>query len=123
MDNLSREVLEVDVLFVGAGPASLAGSIHLNRLLKSEGIDASIAIIEKASEVGAHSLSGAVIDPKTLIELFPETNIEDFPFEFPVNKEYMFYLSRGMKFSVPFIPKPMSHHGCFITSIGKITRW
>ena len=55
MDNLSREILEVDVLFVGAGPASLAGSIHLNRLLKSEGIDASIAIIEKASEVGAHS--------------------------------------------------------------------
>ena len=123
MDNLLREILEVDILFVGAGPASLAGSIHLNRLLKSEGIDASIAIIEKASEVGAHSLSGAVIDPKTLIELFPETNIEDFPFEFPVNKEYMYYLSKGMKFSVPFIPKPMSHHGCFITSIGKITRW
>ena len=120
---MDREKLEIDVLFVGAGPASLAGSIHLKRLFKESGIDASVAIIEKASEVGAHSLSGAVVDPRTLLELFPESSVEDFPFEFPVNKEYMYYMTKGMKFSVPYIPGPMSHHGCYITSIGKLTRW
>ena len=123
MDNLEREILDIDVLFVGGGPASLAGALHLNKLAKNESIDVSIAIIEKASEVGAHSLSGAVVDPKTLNELFPNLSNEDFPFEFPVDKEYMFYLTKNKKFSVPFIPKPMSHHGCYITSIGKLTRW
>ena len=123
MDNAEREVLNVDILFVGAGPASLAGALHLNRLIKKDNIDISIAIIEKASEVGAHSLSGAVVDPKTLNELFPELSNEDFPFESPVNQEYMYYLTKNKKFSVPFIPKPMSHHGCYITSIGKLTRW
>ena len=79
-----REVLDLDVLFVGAGPASLAGALHLNNLLKESNVEASIAIIEKASEVGAHSLSGAVVDPKSLNELFPNLSNEDFPFEFPV---------------------------------------
>ena len=58
-----REVLELDVLFVGAGPASLAGAIHLQNLLKESGNKASIAILEKAGEIGAHSLSGAIVDP------------------------------------------------------------
>ena len=123
MNNSSREVLDVDILFVGAGPASLAGALHLKNSLDKENIDVSIAIIEKASEVGAHSLSGAVVDPRSLNELFPDLSNEDFPFEFSVSKEYMFYLSQSKKFSVPFIPKPMSHHGCYITSIGKLTRW
>ena len=64
-----REVLEVDALFVGAGPAGLGGAIYLSRLLKKSGRTVSIAVIEKAKEVGAHSLSGAVVDPKALIEL------------------------------------------------------
>ena len=97
MDSLDREVLEVDILFVGAGPASLAGALHLSQLIKKENINASIAIIEKASEVGAHSLSGAVVDPRTLNELFPELSNEDFPFEFPVNEEHMFYLTKNKK--------------------------
>jgi len=123
MDSTNREVLDIDILFVGGGPASLAGALHLKDSLNKDNIDASIAIIEKASEVGAHSLSGAVVDPRSLRELFPELSNEDFPFEFPVNKEYMYYLSKNRKFSVPFIPKPMSHHGCYIASIGKLTRW
>ena len=123
MDNEQREILEVDFLFVGAGPASLAGALQLNNLLKETNPELSIAIIEKASEVGAHSLSGAIVDPKTLNELFPNLNNEDFPFESSVNKEYMYYLTKKRKLSVPFIPKPMSHHGCYIASIGKLTRW
>ena len=123
MDNENREILEIDVLFVGAGPASLAGAIHLSNLFKKSNIEASIAIIEKAVEVGAHSLSGAVVDPKTLNELFPDLKNEEFPFEFSVDKEYMYYLSKNRKVSIPYIPPQMSHHGCYITSIGKLTRW
>lgn len=123
MDSENREILEIDVLFVGAGPASLAGAIHLSNLFKENKINASIAIIEKAAEVGAHSLSGAVVDPTSLNELFPEMKNEDFPFEFSVNKEYMYYLTKNKKISIPYIPPQMSHHGCYITSIGKLTRW
>jgi len=123
MDNAQREILEVDFLFVGAGPASLAGALHLNNLLKETNSEPSIAIIEKGSEVGAHSLSGAIVDPRSLNELFPNLKNEDFPFESPVNKEYMYYFTKKSKISIPFIPKPMSHHGCYIASIGKLTRW
>ena len=123
MDNQQREILEVDFLFVGGGPASLSGALHLKNLLKDSNPELSIAVIEKASEVGAHSLSGAVVDPVTLNELFPNLNNEDFPFEHEVDKEYMYYLTKKGKLSVPFIPKPMSHHGCYIASIGKLTRW
>ena len=123
MDSDQREILEVDFLFVGAGPASLVGALHLKNLLNDSNPDLSIAIIEKASEVGAHSLSGAVVDPVTLNELFPNLSNEDFPFENEVDKEYMYYLTKKGKLSVPFIPKPMSHHGCYIASIGKLTRW
>ena len=118
-----REVLELDVLFVGAGPASLAGAIHLQSLLKESGQKASIAILEKAGEIGAHSLSGAIVDPRTLKELFPDFDQQNIPFESEVTEEHLYYLTKAKKFSFPFIPSPMSHHGCYISSIGKLTRW
>ena len=65
MTEETRQVLDVDVLFVGAGSASLAGALHLKRIAGKAGLDISIAIIEKARELGAHSLSGAIIDPRT----------------------------------------------------------
>ena len=65
--NQQREELPIDVLFVGAGPASIAGAIHLKRHAKKNNLDIEIGIIEKATEVGAHSLSGAIVDPKSLI--------------------------------------------------------
>ena len=118
-----REILEVDVLFVGAGPASLSGAIHLNRLLKENGKEPSIAIIEKGAEVGAHSLSGAIVDPRALQELFPDYMDRGVPFESEVLEEHMYYLTLSRKVPFPFIPKSMSHHGCYVTSIGKLTRW
>ena len=122
--NQQREELPIDVLFVGAGPASIAGAIHLKRHAKKNNLDIEIGIIEKATEVGAHSLSGAIVDPKSLIELFPELPESDFPFEAPVKTEKMFYLKEsGGKLSFPYIPKAMSHHGCYVASIGKLTRW
>ena len=124
MDNNQREELPIDVLFVGAGPASLAGALNLKRLSKEKGLDLEIAIIEKGNEVGSHSLSGAIVDPRTLIELFPDLDISEFPFEAPVKTEKMFFLKEsGLKLSFPYIPKGMSHHGCYVASIGKLIRW
>ena len=118
-----REILDVDVLFVGAGPASLAGAIHLKRLLRESDQKASVAVLEKASEVGAHSLSGAIVDPRALRELFPENSVSDFPFEAEVSEEHLYYLTENRKIPFPFVPPSMSHHNCFVTSLGKLTRW
>ena len=124
MTQNQREELPIDVLFVGAGAASLAGALHLNRQAKKNNINLEIAIIEKANEVGSHALSGAVVDPITLRELFPEMSLDSFPFEAPVNAEKMYFLHKnGVKIGFPYIPKGMSHHGCFIASLGKLTRW
>ncbi|HIC51950.1 MAG TPA: electron transfer flavoprotein-ubiquinone oxidoreductase, partial [Candidatus Marinimicrobia bacterium] len=83
-----REVLELDVLFVGAGPASLAGAIHLQKLLKETGRVASVAVLEKAAEVGGHSLSGAIVDPRALLELLPDYESQNIPFESEVTEEH-----------------------------------
>ena len=120
---VEREVLDIDVLFVGAGPASLAGAIHLKRLLRESGQEASVAVLEKASEVGAHSLSGAIVDPRALRELFPDYNDPDFPFEAEVSEEHLYYLTETKKLPFPFVPPPMRHHNCFVASLGKLTRW
>ena len=120
---IEREVLEVDVLFVGAGPASLAGAVHLRQILRETGQDASVGVLEKAGEVGAHSLSGAIVDPRALRELFPDKNDQDFPFEAEVWEEHLYYLTGTRKISFPFIPPSMKHHGCFVASLGKLTRW
>ena len=118
-----REVLDLDVLFVGAGPASLAGAIHLKRLLSESGTEASVAVLEKASEIGAHSLSGAIVDPRSLRELFPDYPDTDLPFEAEVSEEHLYYLTENKKIPFPFVPPSMSHHHCFVTSLGKLTRW
>lgn len=118
-----REVLELDVLFVGAGPASLAGAIQLNRLFKESGQEASIAVLEKAAEVGAHSLSGAIVDPRSIAELFPNYADLNIPFEAEVSEERMYYLTEKKKLPFPYVPPSMRHHGCYVTSIGKLTRW
>ena len=73
MSEKNHQVLDVDVLFVGAGSASLAGALHLKNLTVNAGLDISIAIIEKSREIGAHSLSGAIIDPRSLNELIPNS--------------------------------------------------
>ena len=123
MTEETRQVLDVDVLFVGAGSASLAGALHLKRITSKAGLDISIAIIEKAREVGAHSLSGAIIDPRTLNELIPDHLEKGVPFEAEVAEEHMYYLSSKSKFRFPYLPKSMSHHGCYVASLGQFTRW
>jgi electron-transferring-flavoprotein dehydrogenase len=122
-----RETLEIDVLFVGAGPASLAGAFHLARLLRehneraAEPLEVSIAVLEKGREVSSHALSGAVVDARALAELFPD-DWRDAPFEGPVGKEQVLFLTRGGSHSLP-VPPPLQNHGCYVASLGKLLKW
>jgi len=135
MTDVEREVLEVDVLFVGAGPACLAGAIRLAQLARQhdERVDAAgagrklgelnIAVIEKGSEVGMHSLSGAVLDPRALRELFPDFESRDFPIDKHVETDAVLFLSEKGKFKLPITPPALQNHGNFVVSLHKVTRW
>jgi electron-transferring-flavoprotein dehydrogenase len=122
-----RETLDIDVLFVGAGPASLAGAYRLAQLVKNhnasaaEKLEVSIAVLEKGHEIGSHALSGAVIDPRALRELFPET-WKQAPFEGEVHAEKFLFLTRKRAFSLP-IPPPLENEGNYVGSIGKLLKW
>jgi electron-transferring-flavoprotein dehydrogenase len=124
------EVVETDVLIVGGGVAGLATAIHLADLAAAsapQGEGAKLAwnilVLEKGSSIGSHTLSGAVIDPSTLKELLPEVDPKDFPFESPVKKEGVYFLTRELALKAPFTPPFMGNHGNFVVSLGKMTRW
>ena len=119
-----REVLEVDVLIVGAGPAGLSAAYQLRKLLNESGReDASIAVLEKGKEVGAHIISGAVLDPRGIDELMPDWKEKGAPIEKPVEEDYVYYFTRKGKFSLPIIPPPLQNHGNYIISLNKFVRW
>ncbi|NUN53067.1 MAG: electron transfer flavoprotein-ubiquinone oxidoreductase [Planctomycetaceae bacterium] len=128
-----RETLEVDVLFVGGGPACLAGAYHLagllakeNERLAAEGrpaLQPSILLIDKAAEIGFHALSGAVLDPRALKELWPDFAAAGCPLEGPVVEDEVWFLTKGGKWKAPWIPAPLRNHGNFVASLGKVVRW
>ena len=125
---IERETLEMDVLFVGAGPAGLAGSYHLAQLIEAhnekgdgEAIEVAIGVLEKGKEVGSHILSGAVVDPRGLRELFPH-DWRDAPLEAEVEKERLLWLTPKHSLSMP-IPPPLDNHGNHVASLGKLTKW
>jgi electron-transferring-flavoprotein dehydrogenase len=131
-----RESLEVDVLFVGAGPASLAGALHLGNLIArhNEAVAAGrhagpalpevqLAVIEKAAEIGDHGLSGAVLDPIALNELMPDWREQGFPVESEVSGEDVYFLTAGGKLRFPIPPPPLVNHGNFVVSLGDVVRW
>jgi electron-transferring-flavoprotein dehydrogenase len=124
----SAEALEMDVLFVGAGPAGLAGAIELANLVRREqasgsGVaDLNIGVLEKAGSLGEHNLSGAVVNPRALRELFPELKDSDFPFRQAVGKESVYFLSEGGSVPMP-TPPTMQNHGFYSASICEIVRW
>ena len=110
------EPIKTDFLFVGAGPASLAGAIRLKQLFP----DKNITVIEKASRLGGHSLSGAIINPIAFKKLFPET--KDLPFYKPVTHEKMYFLTQKNNFRIP-APPTMNNKGFFTASLCEVVRW
>ncbi len=114
--------MELDVLIVGAGPAGLACAIELARLAKADGTELNIGVLEKAEALGEHSLSGAVVNPRALRELFPGLKDSDFPFRAPVSKEAVYLLTKGGKLRLP-TPPTMHNRGYYIASLCEIVRW
>jgi electron-transferring-flavoprotein dehydrogenase len=123
-----EESIEMDVVFVGAGPAGLAGAIELARLVRKDneegdGIgDVEIAVLEKAGSLGEHNLSGAVVNPGVFRELFPTVPDKDLPLRSPVDKERVYLLTQSSAIRIP-TPPPMRNHGNRIASICEIVRW
>src|SRR5580658_5217602 len=114
-----------DVVIVGAGPAGLSAAIRLKQLAAAAGAEISVAVVEKGSEVGAHILSGAVIDPKALDELIPDWKQKGAPLETPVSRDRYLALGRQGHIAIPMFPMPryMHNHGAYVASLANLCRW
>lgn len=119
-----RDELEVDVLFVGAGPASLAGAILLRARARAQGLDPTVVVLEKAAAPGDHSLSGAVFDPRAFIELSREiTWTTPPPFDAEVDADALWLLTGRGTFTAPFVPPALANRGKHVLSLNRFVAW
>ncbi len=127
---VEREQLEADVLIIGAGPGGLSCALHLANLIeqhtqakKSPALSAeNIYVLEKAREIGAHQLSGAILDPRALRELVPDFE-KAAPLDTPVTGDGVYYLTEGGALKFPITPPPLANHGNYVVSLNKLVKW
>ena len=122
---VERESMEVDVVIVGAGPSGLSAAIRLMQLAQENDHELMVCVVEKASEVGAHILSGAVVDPIAMNELFPDWKEKGAPMGVPVTDNQHWVLTETGKSALPhfMMPPILSNNGCNTLSLGNLVRW
>jgi electron-transferring-flavoprotein dehydrogenase len=122
---MERESMEVDVLIVGAGPAGLSAAIRLMQMAEEASVELSVCVLEKGSEVGAHIMSGAVMEPRALDELIPDWAERGAPLKVPVTAEKFMFLSAVNSIPLPnfVLPKATHNNGNYIISLGNVARW